>query len=330
MVSLSPGSAGRPKSDYAPSEIDDLTDEEIEDLIGCSAQKYPERIAFGDHHITRVTDTIVSKFGQDVEEDVAEPSEALTLDLVFRHTTIPVPRVRRIIRDPIGITLILMDYIPGRQLSVVWPTMSLEERLCVVFTLRDYVRQLQAVRHPRSAVPGPVAPGDEARTCESPVWGQLIERRGPFTSYRDFSIWCDRAQRVGIDLLKKKPRWTTSDLRFEPFDTIMGSSPFVLCHQDLNMRNIIVGDDGRLWLVDWAWAGFYPPWFEYISMKEQSENEESVMHRKEPFWDLMIPFICRPYYREERWLQKVMPAFLYKFERDSRNLAEDYRTCTTG
>ncbi|KAH9911868.1 uncharacterized protein B0H18DRAFT_1057612 [Fomitopsis serialis] len=66
------------------------------------------------------------------------------------------------------------------------------------------------------------------------------------------------------------------------------------------MRNIIVGDDGRLWLVDWAWAGFYPPWFEYLAMKVQTAHEERLMNRKEPFWTLMVPFICRPYYREER------------------------------
>lgn len=28
------------------------------------------------------------------------------------------------------------------------------------------------------------------------------------------------------------------------------SEPLVFTHQDLNLRNIIMGDDGRLWIVD--------------------------------------------------------------------------------
>jgi thiamine kinase-like enzyme len=28
--------------------------------------------------------------------------------------------------------------------------------------------------------------------------------------------------------------------------------PLVLTHQDLNVRNVIVGEDGRLWIVDWG------------------------------------------------------------------------------
>jgi hypothetical protein len=49
----------------------------------------------------------------------------------------------------------------------------------------------------------------------------------------------------------------------EPFDD---TRPLVFTHGDLSMRNIIFGRDGRIWLVDWDWSGFYPPWFEYVSM----------------------------------------------------------------
>lgn len=81
------------------------------------------------------------------------------------------------------------------------------------------------------------------------------------------------------------------------------SAPLVFTHQDLNMRNLIVGDDGRLWVIDFGWAGWYPRWFEYVAMKKQAENEESVTKRKEPLWDAFIPFVCDPYYKQERWLE---------------------------
>ncbi|KAF9029203.1 hypothetical protein BDP27DRAFT_1436696 [Rhodocollybia butyracea] len=34
------------------------------------------------------------------------------------------------------------------------------------------------------------------------------------------------------------------------------SQPLVLIRGDLSMRNAIVGDDGRFWLVDWTWSAF--------------------------------------------------------------------------
>lgn len=47
-------------------------------------------------------------------------------------------------------------------------------------------------------------------------------------------------------------------------------------------------------------GGFLPTWFEFLAMKAQSENGERAMQRREPFWDLMIPSVCSPHYREER------------------------------
>jgi hypothetical protein len=39
------------------------------------------------------------------------------------------------------------------------------------------------------------------------------------------------------------------------------------------MRNILLDDDGMVWVVDWA--GFYPTWFEYLGMcfAAQKDNE---------------------------------------------------------
>ncbi|KAG5651796.1 hypothetical protein H0H81_007382 [Sphagnurus paluster] len=36
-------------------------------------------------------------------------------------------------------------------------------------------------------------------------------------------------------------------------------APLVFTHNDLNPRNIILGDDGRLWMIDFEESGFYPP-----------------------------------------------------------------------
>ena len=46
------------------------------------------------------------------------------------------------------------------------------------------------------------------------------------------------------------------------------SLPLVFTHLDINPSNIIVGDDSRVWLIDWEFAGFYPQWFEYVTMRQ--------------------------------------------------------------
>ncbi|OBZ78606.1 hypothetical protein A0H81_01008 [Grifola frondosa] len=282
-----------------PSDLAGLTDAQILELRGSRPRLSEEFNVFGDNNISRITDGTVLKGDQDFEDDTDDdPSEALTLDLVFHHTTIPVPRVRRIIRTGI-INKIVMDYIPGRQLSQVWPTMSIVAKLHVAFVLRSYIRQLRAIRHPRSAVPGPVASDDHARVCYSPLFGQICPMRGPFTSYHELSIFFNDRQRRSL-MPDADPAEAAA--RLKPFDD---SAPLVLTHQDINMRNILVSDDGRLWLIDWAWAGFYPPWFEFIAMKIQSDNEEIVTKKKEPLWDMLIPFICGPYFYQERWFDRM-------------------------
>ncbi|KAG4436843.1 hypothetical protein IFR05_007692 [Cadophora sp. M221] len=34
----------------------------------------------------------------------------------------------------------------------------------------------------------------------------------------------------------------------------------VMCHLDLNERNLLLDDEGGIWLIDWGSAGAYPPW----------------------------------------------------------------------
>ena len=293
----------------------------------------------------RITERAIVKSAQDFEEDVEDPSEALALNVVFFNTTIPVPRVRRVVKSQYA-NIIVMDYIPGRQLSEVWPSLSFFARLRIAITLRRYIRQLRSIRHPRSSIPGPLCT-KEPRMCESPIFGQVRSNRGPFASYQELSAFFNDRLRRALESIRharsavpgplctKEPSTYESPIfgqvrsnsgafayyrelsaffkdRFcralelpSDIGNFDDSAPLVLTHQDLNMRNFIVGDDGRLWVVDWAWAGFYPRWFEFVAMRRQAENEETLTGRKEALWDAMIPFICDPYFKQERWLVRM-------------------------
>ncbi|OJT13859.1 hypothetical protein TRAPUB_9579 [Trametes pubescens] len=285
----------RPPSDYGPSDVDHLTEEEMRSLPKRPTLSEELGVELGDNNILRLTDGTVDK----IVFDGPEPSEATTLDMVFRNTTIPVPRVRRVIGTGEDVSII-MDYIKGRQLGHVWPTMSFFEKLRVGFILRRYIRQLRTIRHSRAVVPGPAAPGFEARVCQSHIFGTRQPQRGPFASYAELAAFWNERNRSSMEIETtywNVPPEEAQACHKEPFDD---SHPLVLTHGDLNMRNVLVGDDGRLWLIDWGASGFYPIWFEFTIMTYQAKVIGAPIE-DDVFWMRLMPFICGPYYHQARW-----------------------------
>ena len=65
------------------------------------------------------------------------------------------------------------------------------------------------------------------------------------------------------------------------------------------MQNIILGDDGQLWIIDWDLAGFYPIFFEYIGIRIMEKLMPPSFNRWVPFitgrWDGRghYDFVCR-------------------------------------
>ncbi|TFK94596.1 hypothetical protein K466DRAFT_476140 [Polyporus arcularius HHB13444] len=284
----------RPQESVVPSDIDHLSNAELLELSENAPRVHPEA------GVVRLTSGTVAKPSQDLDEDAPDPSEANTLDLVFSETTIPVPRVRRVVRCEWDF-LIVMDYIDGPTLAQVWPTLPKWRKCMVAFTLRRYVRQLRRLQAPPGAPPGPLSAQGSARKCESPVFGPVQSHRGPFASYAEFSAFFNERQRRALDS-RNVPQ--DDPARKDLFDD---SEPLVLTHQDLNLRNIVMGEGGRLWLIDFAWAGYYPPWFEYVATQRQSEDAR-VSGTDDEFWKVLIPFICGPYFRQERWLSRMARA----------------------
>ena len=124
--------------------------------------------------------------------------------------------------------------------------MSLFSKLRVAYILRRYMRQLRAIRHPRSLIPGPVAPDDEARGANCHIMaGFLMHRRMPMETYAELSAWWNGLYSTSM---RMAPALHAGTMEPEPFDD---SRPLVLTHCDLNMRNILIGDDRRIYLIDW-------------------------------------------------------------------------------
>ncbi|KAF8186838.1 hypothetical protein K438DRAFT_2151849 [Mycena galopus ATCC 62051] len=249
---------------------------------------------------------IMNRFAKKRQLRPTDHPEAFTLDIISQHTTIPVPRVRKVIHLPHydHSHLLVMDLIPGKQLSTLWPTMSNNQRAVVAETLRGYIQQLRQIKIDHGRIPGPLDREMIPKTCESPpVFGPVVSQRGPFPSYAHLAAFWD-SRRDCVEKFK--------GVHVTSFDT---SYPLVLTHQDLNPRNIVVGNDGKLWIVDWAWAGFYPEWWESVAMKEQAENEKIVWGKDDifPSWDEIIPLVCGEYKQMENWLDEVAPCLSWGY-----------------
>jgi thiamine kinase-like enzyme len=55
-------------------------------------------------------------------------------------------------------------------------------------------------------------------------------------------------------------------LRIRRLTLTLAPAPYVLCHLDLNLRNIMIDEGDQVVLLDWANAAFYPSIFELASL----------------------------------------------------------------
>ncbi|KAH8111354.1 hypothetical protein DFH11DRAFT_1614748 [Phellopilus nigrolimitatus] len=106
---------------------------------------------------------------------------------------------------------------------------------------------------------------------------------GPFNSKSELAMWFNKALRHAHSMYPYNPPAL-------PFDE---SAPLVLTHGDLTPRNIILGDDGKVWIIDWGCSGVYPRWFEVSSMVLDSMQPRS--------WMWASRFAAGWYYRSQEY-----------------------------
>lgn len=198
------------------------------------------------------------------------PSEAEAMKLVSQRTSIHLPRVYRSftvygtggIYDSTG--YIVMDYIDGVCLSKCWEKLLPNEREDVIRQVVDMIRELQSLQIP---LVGPIGGGPSHGRWFS-IYGS-----GPFTGVSDFEEYCNG--RLEIAKRTRKTPTSTPPFKF---------SSFVMTHQDIATRNLILDPDGRLYLIDWGCAGAYPPIFEAATIARELDDDEfshSVLQRLE-------------------------------------------------
>lgn len=66
-------------------------------------------------------------------------------------------------------------------------------------------------------------------------------------------------------------RWTRPEMHAAAVE-LSGLGPHCLCHNDAHHLNVI--DTGRLWLIDWEYAGLGSPWFDLASVACNHDYDE--------------------------------------------------------
>jgi len=198
-------------------------------------------------------------------------NEAMSLALIRELTNIPVPRILQVSQagdesGGTGTVFLATEYIPGRTLEECWHSLGFFTKARIIWTLRNYVAQLRRLKR---TTPGPL---NRSQVFE----GHYVSHQGagPFETYEDMIHWFNRRIEIGNKRAVQK-----CDM-----SSFTASGPLVFSHQDLCLRNILLGDDDVLYVLDWEWAGFYPEWLELAGMTRYSDQPWSFR--------IFIPFIC--------------------------------------
>lgn len=153
-------------------------------------------------------------------------------------------------------TYILMDWIHGECLGEIWQSLDETRRNSIVYHVYDMIGAL----HSKILdTPGPIGGG------RSRGFWFTDDGAGPFASQRDMELWFDSRLKL------------CQEYRRAPLDQFSFANylcPLVMCHLDVHTHNIILDDQGWIWLLDWEFAGAYPHYFEQLFMIHDQDNPD--------------------------------------------------------
>lgn len=200
--------------------------------------------------------------------------ERANMEYVREHTTIPVPRVYHPHLD-----WLVMDHVDGEMLYECWHKQSAFMQFRIACTLRLYLKQLRSLK---GAEIGALGSGR--------VFGILFQdyEFGPFDSISRFKRFCEYVSLVGWEMQTASSRSRSLPAPSAPRLPLDWNPVFT--HGDLNPSNILLDKRGTLWFIDWAFAGFYPPWMDSLVMRHF--DEEVFRNSVSPSWVSYRQFIA--------------------------------------
>ncbi|OAL55184.1 hypothetical protein IQ07DRAFT_659151 [Pyrenochaeta sp. DS3sAY3a] len=273
-------SAGEPdfwraKSDPAATDPNTVFPLEGRDILNipqakliAAAATAPALHDLSGNRVSRITRNLVIK-----SHSYTLPSEANAMILAAKKTSIRVPKVHRSFSVKStglyhSMGYIVMDYIDGLSLDRCWNTLAQSTRDDIIEQVADMIVQLQSLE---LHTPGPLGGGPSQGRWFTPY------SVGPFTGALDlqnfFNQRMDKAK-----CFRRVPK------TMPPFD--FANSTFALTHLDIAPRNLVLDAGGKVWLIDWAHSGAYPPMLEIANLVSEQDRCK----------DFYEPLLQRPMY----------------------------------
>ncbi|KFH45487.1 hypothetical protein ACRE_036600 [Hapsidospora chrysogenum ATCC 11550] len=174
------------------------------------------------------------------------PPEVEAMQYVASHTTIPIPKVYKV--HTLGNSIFIeMAYIRGEPLSHAWRTLTSDQKKTIFADIKQYVSILRELPPPKedlvsSAFQNPAQDGRIGSRFFGPMnHGEFhrLTRRHPFGEV---------------------PAWALGH-EVEKVHTSTYRTHFT--HADLAPRNIIVRGGRVAAIIDWAYSGWYPEYWEF-------------------------------------------------------------------
>ena len=230
--------------------------------VSRASKTAPIKYRDGGVTVARVHTEMVVKFGHDVGRPEAE-----NMRFVAHRTDILLPTVMDAWEEPSedkteerDIGYITMTYVEGDILSEAWPKLHVHARENIYHQLLRYISQLHLIQ---LNTPGPIGGGISHSTLFTNYGA------GPFYTVEELEAWFNERLVVCQQFGRaphEQPTFT-GQLR-----------PLVMCHLDLFPRNMILDLQGRVWLLDWEYAGAYPEHFENaVLAKEDSDFSRGLL-----------------------------------------------------
>lgn len=202
------------------------------------------------------------------------------MQYVASHTTIPVPRIYAIHTKNIAI-YIEMAYIPGDTLSTVWDSLSTDDRDTIFADIKKYVSCLRELPPPKQDI---VCSASRNPAYDCRIGFQFF---GPMTHDEFHSLTRKHLlmEDVKAGVLGREVA-TTHTSRYRTCFT----------HADLAPRNIIVRHGRVAAIIDWAFAGWYPEYWEFTKAHYNFFSED---------WEEYLS-ISLPVYKTELLAEKTL------------------------
>lgn len=223
--------------------------------------------------------------------------EVTTLRWIRRITNVPVPKVIAFDdsqNNAIGFEWILMELMPGISAYKRWRKMSMPTKIWIVEQIADFQSQLfrRSLEDAKFRSVGTLASASDVLESAhaNPTPGRIVSldffqgdrfnydvARGPFRSSHDWLSAClDMIRQEQTEILKKED---DEDDREEAQDILELAEELtallpkifpsiqhpaertVIWHQDLNLFNVLVDDDGKVTgIIDWECVSCKPLW----------------------------------------------------------------------